>query len=159
MKKIISLIVVGFLVLGAGCGGSGSGNSRDVSVTIEVPQGWRQRDIQGQIVLFDYTNDQGGFFFVTKEGAVGKNLAEHIVHKKSFYEEQYGNVEWLGTAELSIDGRPAQEITYMANDLKNKDAYVWIGKNVFRFNIVTTEAIFDDIHDDYYSILKSAKFK
>lgn len=163
MKRFIPVFMIVLLVLGWGCGGNGStgGNDdkKDISVTIEIPPGWEQRKAEGNIILYDLVNNQGGFFFLTKDNAMGKNLEEHVEQKKSFYQKQYKDFELLGTKELSIDGRAALEITYTTNNTKNKDAYVKIEQDVFVFKLVTGEANFDDILDDYHWILESAKFK
>lgn len=163
MKRFIPVFMIVLLVLGWGCGGNGStggnGDKKDISVTIEIPPEWEQRKAEGNIILYDLVNNQGGFFFLTKDDAMGKNLEEHVEQKKSFYQKQYKDFELLGTKELSIDGRAALEITYTTNNTKNKDAYVKIGQDVFVFKLVSDEANFDDILDDYHWILESAKFK
>ncbi len=161
MKRIIFGLLIMSLILMAGCGGGGSGGSKDVLVSLDLPEGWRVRE-EGTVVLMQCVNDQGGFFSVTKEkGAIGKNLEEHVEHTKSFHEENYRDIEWLGgTEKLRIDGRDAREITYLSNGFKQKDSIVVIHKTLaFRFSIVALEADFEGILDDYQAILDSVKFE
>lgn len=101
MKRFAPIFMIALLVLGWGCGGNGGtgGNDdkKDISVTIEIPSGWEERKVEGNIFLYDFVNNQGGFFFLTKDDAMGKNLEEHVERKKSFYQEQYKDFELLGT--------------------------------------------------------------
>jgi len=156
MKRFIYGLIIMSLVLAAGCGGSV--DSEDVTVSAVVPDGWRANETVGNVVVLEYVNDQGAFFFAAKEGATDKNLENHVEDKKSYYLEQYGDVQWLETAKPSIDGREALEITYIAENYKQREAYVMIGKSVFKFSILAAEEDFQGIMDDYNSILESVKF-
>lgn len=161
MKNIISGFLTVFLVLMAACGGGGGeAASNGISVSVKLPQGWQARET-GKIVLVEYYTEQGALFSVTKEeGAVGKNLDEHLNNKKAFYVEQYKDVEWLGTEKRRIDGREALEVTFIARGFKQKDAFVQISKSlVLMFSILAPLKSFDSILGDYQEMLDSVKIR
>ncbi|MDD3074474.1 MAG: hypothetical protein PHS56_08665, partial [Eubacteriales bacterium] len=78
MKRLIPVLMIVLLVLGWGCvgtggnggnggygGNGGNDDKKDISVTIEIPPGWEERKAEGNIILYDLVNNQGGFFFLT----------------------------------------------------------------------------------------------
>ena len=161
MKKIMSGFLTAFLFLMSACGGGGGeAASDDITVSVKLLQGWQARET-GKIVLVEYYTEQGALFSVTKEeGAVGKNLDEHLNNKKAFYVEHYKDVDWLGTEKRRIDGREALEVTFIARGFKQKDAYVQISKSlVLMFIIVAPVNGFESILEDYEEMLDSVKIK
>jgi len=56
-EKVCSYFLIALLVLGWGCGGNGgtgcNDDKKDISVTIEIPPGWEERKVEGNIFLYD----------------------------------------------------------------------------------------------------------
>lgn len=129
-------------------------------VEVDVPEGWEA--VEGSVLDIQYLKNTASFMIKTESFST-TDLSEVANQAISIFQGAFDNVSLVEeVSDVKIAGYDAKEFTFTAQvsslSMKYRYIYTIVDGQVYAITFADMESTFDDLNDDFQSIINSIRF-
>lgn len=134
---------------------------KEVKIVVSPPEGWNP--VVGSVLPVQYMKNTASFM-VKEEKFSSKTVNDVVKEAKTYFENAFGNVKYIGEPEdIIVGGLEAQKIVFTCKvssmQMKYEYVYLFAGGKAYAITFGDLENTFDSLSSDYEQILNNISFE